>query len=151
MIIDDLAEPLEHLTNSLAIGARVLGDIVLRQFDQVTFWGEDRRHIFDPRHVLADSGVGDLELLGLWMEGDADADRFVILGQDLSSEQTRHEGCDALLTIDQYPLAQGRRSVLQLHGWIAPRDQIADGIPLIERIRSEEHTSELQSPCNLVC
>src|SRR5256885_3700421 len=24
-------------------------------------------------------------------------------------------------------------------------------LPLIERTRSEEHTSELQSPCNLVC
>src|SRR2546426_6294499 len=31
-------------------------------------------------------------------------------------------------------------------------DPLADGVePLILELRSEEHTSELQSPCNLVC
>src|SRR5256885_10645579 len=46
-------------------------------------------------------------------------------------------------------LAAGRHPIL-----IGPRafvDQLVLRMPTAEGIRSEEHTSELQSPCNLVC
>src|SRR5688500_20053947 len=32
-----------------------------------------------------------------------------------------------------------------------PRSTISDGLRYAMKVRSEEHTSELQSPCNLVC
>src|SRR5256885_9470691 len=35
--------------------------------------------------------------------------------------------------------------------FILPAIKLASPLPLAERARSEEHTSELQSPCNLVC
>src|SRR5256885_4155040 len=36
-------------------------------------------------------------------------------------------------------------SLASTHGWLASKYW------LIQSVRSEEHTSELQSPCNLVC
>ena len=108
----------------LAFGRRVLGDVVLRQFDQVGVGREDRRHIFNPRHIFADSGVGYLKLLGQWMESDADADRLIVLRQDLAPEQTRHECGHAPLTVDEDAFTSRRRAVLEFHGWISPRDEI---------------------------
>src|SRR5256885_12297492 len=54
---------------------------------------------------------------------------------------------------------EAARLLEQLHGLPdddpgrAPiRDQLAEmHLPLVRYLRSEEHTSELQSPCNLVC
>src|SRR5256885_10450503 len=43
-------------------------------------------------------------------------------------------------------LDRGADRVVQLDGWIRGVLEIG-----VERNRSEEHTSELQSPCNLVC
>ena len=40
----------------------------------------------DPRRVLLDGRVRDLELLLDRMEGDPDADGFVVLGQDLVAQ-----------------------------------------------------------------
>src|SRR5205807_9765235 len=34
---------------------------------------------------------------------------------------------------------------------VAEREALEDGRVRVEGLRSEEHTSELQSPCNLVC
>src|SRR5205807_8649351 len=45
-------------------------------------------------------------------------------------------------------VAQLRSALCDGHGRLAPRHR--DLLPLL-RQRSEEHTSELQSPCNLVC
>src|SRR2546426_7859107 len=42
------------------------------------------------------------------------------------------------------------RALYDLPGW-AERCALPTLYPEIERTRSEEHTSELQSPCNLVC
>src|SRR2546428_5957339 len=43
-----------------------------------------------------------------------------------------------------------------MHAYLRSRDADAEGLPesfriKLRRTRSEEHTSELQSPCNLVC
>src|SRR5256885_10253430 len=40
---------------------------------------------------------------------------------------------------------------LQRHLFEIPRECLPDGIQNLLQMRSEEHTSELQSPCNLVC
>ena len=53
-------------------------------------------------------------------------------------ESTDHyaaeQGSDALLAVDQDALAGGRGAVLELHRWVAPGDQVADGMALVERI-----------------
>src|SRR5256885_11482593 len=46
------------------------------------------------------------------------------------------------------PLLQQTKGSVGVHG---PRDQGLRRDPTKPRPRSEEHTSELQSPCNLVC
>src|SRR5256885_7424089 len=49
-------------------------------------------------------------------------------------------------------IAVCRTAVVQDAGHMLHHDQPADVAGLIEQfLRSEEHTSELQSPCNLVC
>src|SRR5688500_9191898 len=41
---------------------------------------------------------------------------------------------------------------LALHRFVQPRDRTCSPFDLVHgHLRSEEHTSELQSPCNLVC
>src|SRR5256885_12139739 len=37
------------------------------------------------------------------------------------------------------------------HTAVNPEAQYRSGVPVSGDLRSEEHTSELQSPCNLVC
>ena len=69
------------------------------------------------------------------MEGNADADRLVVLGQHLPSQQRRHERGDALLAVDQDALARRRGAVLELHRGVAPGDQVADRIALVERVQ----------------
>src|SRR5579862_2834533 len=68
------------------------------------------------------------------MEGDADADRLIVLSQNLSPKQPSHECGDSLLTVDENALTCGRRTVLKLHGGVSPRYEIADGVTLIERV-----------------
>jgi hypothetical protein len=67
-------------------------------------------------------------------EGNADADGVVVLREHFAPKQSRHEGCHPLLPINEDALAGGRRAILQLHGWVAPGDQIANGVALIEGI-----------------
>src|SRR3989454_4723215 len=55
----------------------------------------------------------------------------------------RGAGADAVL--QQHPLAVQRRADRRAHAGHGPRHLLPD------QGRSEEHTSELQSPCNLVC
>src|SRR5256885_10839612 len=51
--------------------------------------------------------------------------------------------------------AHGHRTVLSRHTCAHRVDELMEVVAELEsreaRIRSEEHTSELQSPCNLVC
>jgi len=68
------------------------------------------------------------------MESDADPDRLVVLGEDLTAQKPRHESRDSLLTIDQDAFSSGRRAVLELHRRIAPRDEVAHGVTLIKRV-----------------
>src|SRR2546426_6021226 len=51
----------------------------------------------------------------------------------------------ALFTIDATPVEQG---LVDHHLVVGPQRL---GISALRVVRSEEHTSELQSPCNLVC
>src|SRR5205807_4885993 len=47
-----------------------------------------------------------------------------------------------------------KRFVLNYSSWISPGlfgESFTDVTALSHEVRSEEHTSELQSPCNLVC
>ena len=132
MVVNDLAEPLEHFADVLAVGDRVLGHIALGQLNQVGLWREDRRHIFNPRDVFADGRVGDFKLLGQRMESDADANRLVVLGEDLTPEQTSHEGGDSLLAVDEDAFPGGGGAILELYGGVAPRDEVADGVTLVK-------------------
>jgi hypothetical protein len=68
------------------------------------------------------------------MKGDADPHRLVILGQHLTPEQRRHQCSDPLLAVDQDALAGRGRTIFETHLWVAPCDQIADWIPLVERV-----------------
>src|SRR5256885_12248500 len=55
-----------------------------------------------------------------------------------------------LFRSDLHPLAQHRRQ--QLRRAVEPFGKLLEVVPGDEAAqRSEEHTSELQSPCNLVC
>src|SRR3989454_7555136 len=66
---------------------------------------------------------------------------MAVLGNDaapLEEDACQHD----VLPDDKLPLQQGIQ-VFKFHG--------APGNVLESRLRSEEHTSELQSPCNLVC
>src|SRR5256885_6172509 len=58
---------------------------------------------------------------------------------------------DFLLTdavMQHEPVAARRRRTVACADFFLPHDRDAVGWPAV---RSEEHTSELQSPCNLVC
>src|SRR5256885_7151560 len=48
-------------------------------------------------------------------------------------------------------LADYRGKVVLLNVWATWCQPCRVEMPSMERLRSEEHTSELQSPCNLVC
>src|ERR1039457_5812628 len=68
-----------------------------------------------------------------------------------SRELARRAGARLLLSAEggrdwQYTFAKGEDATL-LHA----RDSFALGRVRVDVMRSEEHTSELQSPCNLVC
>src|SRR5256885_11490359 len=77
---------------------------------------------------LADEAVGDLDSPGDGLEADGVAHRIVGGEKSVAAvEQMRRE-----------PRGSGQRL----------RDGEGTGLGLA---RSEEHTSELQSPCNLVC
>src|SRR5205807_3267980 len=46
------------------------------------------------------------------------------------------------------PRGRWKKGRLRHSEWI---EDLRRGVPIEPQIRSEEHTSELQSPCNLVC
>jgi hypothetical protein len=77
------------------------------------------------------AGLQTSKLLFQRLEGDADADGLVVLGQDLAAQQRRHERRHPLLAIDEDALAGRRRSVFQPDCRIAPNDEVADGVASI--------------------
>src|SRR5688500_12832167 len=59
-------------------------------------------------------------------------------------------GCRFCLIVDCFAFAEP--AAMSRHFKTADRDPLGHIIaPAQEQLRSEEHTSELQSPCNLVC
>jgi hypothetical protein len=69
------------------------------------------------------------------MEGNANPNRLIVLGQHLAPQERRHQRRDALLAVDQDALARRGRTVLEAHPRVAPGDQIAHRITLVERIQ----------------
>src|SRR2546426_5099271 len=75
-------------------------------------------------------------------------------GPDLASDLRDFIGVLALLHVHQLALARAdEAALLRAHPAgsfrLDLRAQLEEAVD--ERLRSEEHTSELQSPCNLVC
>src|SRR2546430_4811966 len=70
-------------------------------------------------------------------EADADADRFLELGRRLADAREHDRG----------GIESGRERAPQL----AYRDDVRSRPKGLQNLRSEEHTSELQSQSNLVC
>src|SRR5262245_58956936 len=69
------------------------------------------------------------------MERDPDSDGLIVLCEDFSAQEGRHQCSNSLLTIDKNSFASGKCAVLELDRWVAPRDQIADRITLVERVQ----------------
>src|SRR2546426_3230483 len=66
----------------------------------------------------------------------------------------RGEDPDRVLRLSAGPLLdleRRERAVGRGHGRIGGRDRVEQRLCELQRKRSEEHTSELQSPCNIVC
>ena len=57
VVVDDLADVLQHLSDGLAVGALVAFDVLLGQLDQVRVRVEDLRDVIDPGLVLGDGRV----------------------------------------------------------------------------------------------
>ena len=134
VVVDDFPEALKHFADGFAVGFGITRRVIVDQFDQVRIGRKDFSHIGDPCCVLCDGRVADLEALFLWVESDFDANGLVILGENLAAKQACHESCNALLAIDEDALAGRERSILELHRGIAPCDEIADGVALVERV-----------------
>ena len=132
MIIDDLAKLLEHARNALAVGGEVLIAVSVGELGEAGVGREDLGYVLDPGHVLPNGRVGDLEAFLLRMEGDANADRFVVLGQHFPAKQRCHEGRDPLLAVYEDALAGRRCAILELNRGIAPCNQIADRVTLVQ-------------------
>src|SRR5256885_2618645 len=113
------------------------------------------------RWVLAGAnGAGKTQLLKLvagivWPKAAARATRQYLLGRQLSSTPFGIKDEIAYLGAE-------RQDKYQRYGWNMPVERIVgtglyrtdiplDALTGADRRRSEEHTSELQSPCNLVC
>src|SRR5688500_19690093 len=98
------------------------------------------------RLLVVEDNPDDVELIRLKLEGVATDRRFVIEAVDrVSAALRRLKGTDVVLLDLGLPDAGGIDAVSRL-------SNEAPEIPIVVLTgRSEEHTSELQSPCNLVC
>ena len=134
VVVDDLAEPFQGRKHLVLVHAGIRLGVPLRDLEQLRVRREDGDHVVNPCRILADGRICYLEPPFLRMERDANANRFVVFGQYLPTEQSCHERCHSLLTVDQDAFTRRRGAVLELDGRIAPRDEVADRIALIERV-----------------
>ena len=67
------------------------------------------------------------------MKGDTDADALIVLGQDVVPQHCGHQGCDALLSVNENLLALRTRAILQPYR-IPPGNQVAYRIPLVQGV-----------------
>jgi hypothetical protein len=96
---------------------------------------KDVRHILIQATILADGGVGDLEAFFLRMKSDADADRLVVLGQHLTAKRAAIRAVTRCCPSIRMRLPAAGAAVLELHGRVAPGDQVADRVALVERVQ----------------
>src|SRR3989454_3665689 len=94
---------------------------------------QSRMYADSARHAVTALGLGDVSLIGsTWLLDPHNHSGNIALGLGVKAPTGTHTATDAYFlkggTSIQYPVDQS-----------------------IEPGRSEEHTSELQSPCNLVC
>src|SRR5207249_1644496 len=92
-------------------------------------------HIRQPARVLANGWVRDFELLIDWMESDSNWHGLVLISQYLAPEKGSHEGCDALLAVNQNPFSGRGRPVLEFDRWVPPSDEVADRIAAVEGVQ----------------
>src|SRR2546426_6944940 len=89
-----------------------------------------------------------------WVSGDNSGDQCD-LGPDNEHTRLAREWCKALE--EKHPeiaeLGNELRAKkdMNLSAYLYPHNALGEGHTLSIEERSEEHTSELQSPCNLVC
>src|SRR5256885_15778534 len=78
-----------------------------------------------------------------------------VFDSKLSAVQVGDDGCGrsvvANLRFLAVDLVQASAEIGAAAAGLDVLRQLGLDRPILERIRSEEHTSELQSPCNLVC
>lgn len=131
----DHVPPLFGKNNFSEVANNYVGlGIGLGELEHFRVWREDSRDVLDPGTILGYDRRRDFELFFQWIEGDPDADCLVVLGEHLDPENRCHEGRDPLLSINENPLAGRRGTVLQPHVGVAPGDEVADGVPAIERV-----------------
>src|SRR2546426_10116888 len=75
-----------------------------------------------------------------------DPDKLVMLYQ-----RGAHNGSNMGDRIHSYPIYQDFQQKAKPFAEVLCRRLVSTSVTLDEHTRSEEHTSELQSPCNLVC
>ena len=135
MVVDDAAQLFDHFVDIVSGDIGVGRTIGLDHLENAGVRGEDLRHIRQPCRVFADGRVGDLECLVLRIEGDLDLARLVVVRQHFLAEKGRHERRDALLAVDEDALANGDGTVFQFDLGIAPGDQVAHRISLIQGVK----------------
>ena len=135
MVVDDAAQLFDHLVDIVFRDIGIDRTIGLDHLENAGVRGKDLRHVRQPGRVFADGRVGDLECRVLRIEGDLDLPRLVVVRQHFLAKKGRHECRDALLAVDEDALANGDGTVLQFDLGIAPGDQIAHRIALIQGIK----------------
>ncbi len=104
VIVGNHPQLLQDFSDLLSVRFGILGAVIIREVDEVRIRREDIRNVRNPSDVLSDGGIEDFELLLQWMEGNSDSDGRIVLGQDLSTEKTGHQGGHTLLPVDQNSL-----------------------------------------------
>ena len=139
MVVHDAAQALKHLEHCVLRTAGVRLAVGRHQLEHAGLGVKHRRHIRQPRRVFANGRVRHLEPFFLGVECDADLHRLIVFRQHLCAQQGRHERRDTLLPVDQDALAGRRGAVLELHRRVAPCNQVAHRVALVERIQQVAH------------
>ena len=88
----------------------------------------------DPFRALLVGLVEHVESFGDGVEGDAYVHLLVVFIEHPLTNDGGGQGGDALLAVDEDLLARRQGAVLQLHVWIAPGDDVAYGVALVEGV-----------------